>query len=115
MLDPKHFEIIGGHMVVELMRDRREMLTDPRVRLPVGARTLTDVQRIEAEAGVRGAEIEHFPTAGWIVHSDSGLQDWQGLASIHLGNVDGSYDDAVRWATEWQAEDPTHRYVWRRK
>lgn len=110
MLDPEHFEIIAGERLVEIMRGRRALLTAPNIRLPLGARTLTDIQHIEAEAGICGAELVETAYGHWVARYDSSLQ---GSGGLLLGRC--SYPEAIAWAEKWQAEDPTHRYVWRRK
>lgn len=51
---------------------------------------------------------------GWSVRSGSGLDNFALLASSRHGQLDGTYEDAVRWAVKWCSEDPTRRYAWRR-
>ena len=64
--------------------------------------------------GVRGVElVKSF--YGFSVRYDSGLADFELLASSRTGDLDGSFEDAVRFATEWVNDDPEHRYAWTRK
>jgi hypothetical protein len=48
------------------------------------------------------------------VRSGTGLENFALLASSRAGQVDGSYEDALRWATKWCADSPERRYAWRR-
>lgn len=63
--------------------------------------------------GVRGVEIVKS-IYGFSVRYDSGLADFGLLASSRYGQLDGTFEDAVRYATEWCNEDPARRYAWTR-
>jgi hypothetical protein len=63
--------------------------------------------------GVRGVELVKS-IYGFSVRYDSGLADFGLLAGARDGQLDGSFEDAVRFATEWVNEDPAHRYAWTR-
>lgn len=51
---------------------------------------------------------------GWSVRDTSGLTNFALRASKRTGTVDGSLDDAKRWAAEWAAKDTTRRYAYMR-
>jgi hypothetical protein len=52
---------------------------------------------------------------GWTVRYDSGLQDFAIIAGTRSGQLDGSLEDAERYAREWCARDPERRYAYRRE
>jgi hypothetical protein len=62
-------------------------------------------------AGYRVAEL--VPSRyGWSVRSASGLEDFRVLAGARTGEyVDGTWEDAERFAARWQAAAPAQRYV----
>jgi len=76
--------------------------------------TLCRLQINQAGRGILGVELVHS-WYGYSVRYDSGLQDWGLLASSRHKQLDGTLEDAVRWATAWVAEDPNRRYAWYRK
>lgn len=63
--------------------------------------------------GVLGVEIVRS-IYGYSVRYDSGLANFGLLASSRHGELDGTFEDAVRYATEWCNEDQAHRYAWTR-
>lgn len=63
-----------------------------------------------SQRGIYEAELV-MSKYGWSVRYASGLQGWGLLASSRMKHVDGSREDAERWAREWVAERPGHRYV----
>ncbi len=73
---------------------------------------LVEVQVEQSRRGIRGARLVHTDY-GWSVRADSGLQDFALLASARRKQVDGTLEDAERFAKEWVAADPAHRYAWR--
>lgn len=75
---------------------------------------LCTLQREQAARGIHGAEIV-VSNYGCSVRSDSGLQNFALLASSRAKQVDGTLEDAERWAHAWVARDPTRRYAWRRR
>jgi hypothetical protein len=75
---------------------------------------LVVVQREQAARGIVGVELVKS-NYGWSVRYDSGLQDFGIVASAQRGQVDGSWDSAVRFALDWVAQDPAKRYAWSRK
>lgn len=64
--------------------------------------------------GVRGVEIVKS-IYGYSVRYDSGLANFGLLASARQGELDGTFEDAVRYAAEWCSYDPEHRYAWTRE
>lgn len=112
MLEGDHFIIVAGLDLVEAMRAERKR----RCRWTgygYESEGLCAVQREESANGIRGAEIV-TSNYGCSVRSDSGLQNFALLAGSRCGMLDGSLEDAERWARAWVAEDPTRRYAWRR-
>ena len=76
---------------------------------------LVVVQREQAARGIVGVELVKS-NYGWSVRYDSGLQNFGIVASARRGGqVDGSWDSAVRFALDWVAQDPAKRYAWSRK
>lgn len=113
MLDPAHFDIIAGEWVVKAMNKEIEM----RVPMTGSGRhsdSLVKVQQDFSQRGYLGVEIV-CSLYGHSVRADSGLQGFALLAGKRLGNVDGSYESAEAWAKAWAAQDPSRRYVWKRK
>jgi hypothetical protein len=49
---------------------------------------------------------------GWCVRATSGLDGFALLAGSRDGYLDGTFKDALRWANEWVAQDPEHRYAY---
>jgi hypothetical protein len=70
-------------------------------------------QREVHARGFRDVELVQS-VYGWSVRSGTGLENFALLASSRAGQVDGSYEDALRWATKWCADSPERRYAWRR-
>lgn len=66
-----------------------------------------------ARRGIAGAELVKT-IYGWGVRYDSGLQNWNIIASPR-GALDGSFEHAARYAREWVAEAPGLRYAWVRQ
>lgn len=109
---PEHFHVVAGAAVVERMRSTRVTLVNESGH--VRSDLLCTLQRSEFRAGIQGAEIcrSHY---GFSVRSDSGLNNFALLASSRSRQVDGTYEDAVRWATNWVEQDPEHRYAFTRR
>lgn len=70
-------------------------------------------QRRCSERGFRDVELVQS-IYGWSVRAGSGMDGFALLAGSRSGALDGTYEDAVRWATKWCADDPERRYAWRR-
>jgi hypothetical protein len=76
------------------------------------AEDLCRVQEEIARRGIVGAQLVQS-IYGWGVRYDSGLQNWGLIASSRAKQVDGTLEDAERFALAWVAEDPARRYAWR--
>jgi hypothetical protein len=63
--------------------------------------------------GVRGVEIVKS-IYGHSVRYDSGLENFGLLAGSRNGQLDGTFEDALRYASEWCSQDPERRYAWTR-
>lgn len=105
--------IVAGEALVDALT------AEQSARVPRGcggfkSEELCLLQRERSGRGLLGAEIV-VSIYGCSVRYDSGLQDFGLLASSRAKQVDGSMEDAVKWATKWVAQDPTRRYAWRRK
>lgn len=75
---------------------------------------LCRAQEMQSRQGREGVEIT--PSLyGWYVRHDSGLKNFSILASSRCGQLDGTRADAIKFAKEWVARDPDHRYAWIRK
>lgn len=70
-------------------------------------------QSEQRQRGFRSVEIV-CSIYGHSVRSDTGLDNFMLLASSRCGDVDGTLADAIRWAAEWCAQDPSKRYAWHR-
>ena len=67
-------------------------------------------QIAESRRGIIEAElVESF--RGWTVRYASGLQNFGLIAGVRRGDLDGSYEAALAFATAWQAADPERRFV----
>jgi hypothetical protein len=71
------------------------------------------LQREQAAKGIVGCEIV-VSNYGCSVRYDSGLQNFGLLASARSKDVDGTLEDAIKFANAWVAKDPTKRYAWYR-
>ncbi len=95
---------MAGNAVVERVRETRRVLSDQGL-------SLTTIQQREPEIGVEVVKNLY----GWSVRYASGLHNFELLASARLKDVDGSIDDAIKWASAWVNEDPSIRYAFVRK
>ena len=98
--------IIAGNTLVDAITAE----TQKRVQ----HETLPRVQERQFRRGIVGAEVVKS-LYGYSVRYDSGLQNFNLLASARAGQLDGTLEDAERFARDWVAQDPAHRYAWRRK
>jgi hypothetical protein len=103
-MDPKHFIIIAGRDVIDQLDAEKDERVGRGEDLPA-------VQVAQARRGYLGAQLVRS-MYGWSVRYDSGLQNWDLLASTRQGTLDGSLKAAVEWAEDWAAQDPEHRYAW---
>lgn len=108
--------VVAGHSVVAAINEDRARAVISSAHMPdcADSESLCAHQRRMSGMGYLGAEIVKS-NYGYSVRYDSGLQDFGLLAGSRSGPLDGSYDDAVRWAIEWQARDAGRRYVWVRR
>jgi hypothetical protein len=69
--------------------------------------------RVQSELWrARFLEAEIMPTAyGYSLRHASGLENFALIASSRRGDVDGTFESALRAAEAWVAEDPTKRTV----
>lgn len=111
----KRFTIVAGQALCAALH--AEQVAKVRVTGSDANGPLYDSEglcRLHAEQdrrGILGAELVKS-IYGWSVRYDSGLQNFGIIAGARYGQVDGTYEDAVRFAQQWAAEDPTRRYVW---
>lgn len=107
-------------MIIVAGEELVDALTAEQVaRVPRGcggfrSEELCNLQRDRASRGLLGVELVKS-NYGWSVRYDSGLQNFGLLAGSRSGALDGSLEDAERYAKEWVSKDPTRRYAWRRK
>lgn len=107
--------IVAGQRVAELLDAERGRLV-PRSSHWSGcfqSEPLCAWQQDVHRRGFRDVELVES-IYGWGVRSGSGIDNFALLASSRAHEVDGSLEDAVRWAAAWCAQDPDHRYAWRR-
>jgi len=100
--------IIAGHDVFEAQRARKiAALGDKPL---YDSEALCRFQQTEARHCIVEAEIvKSF--YGYTLRYASGLQNWGLIAGCRNGELDGSYEDAVQAAQDWQSADPERRYV----
>jgi hypothetical protein len=112
MLEGSHFIVLAGLPLVEQMRaETRARCT--HTGSGYNSDQLCALQRERASRQIIGVEIVKS-NYGHSVRYDSGLQDFGLLAGKRIGNVDGSYESAHRFALAWVAKDPARRYAWER-
>lgn len=90
------------------LRDAAKIQRDQFGRLNSGQ--LCDLQRDLNRAGFLEASIVKS-IYGYSVRYASGLQNFDIIASARRGQLDGTFEDAVRYARAWAAEDPDRRFV----
>lgn len=105
--------IVAGEALVDEMTAKRKA-TIPHNGFGYDSEKLCELQRNEAARGIRGVEIVRS-NYGHSVRYDSGLQNFGLLAGSKSGQLDGTLEDAIRYAKAWVAADPNRRYAWYRK
>lgn len=101
--------VIAGQDVCSRMREARAAL--PKIGEPGWhPELLTNLQIREARRGLVGAEMVKS-MYGWSLRYNSGLQNFGLIAGSRSGQLNGTWEDCERYAKEWQAQDPLHRYV----
>lgn len=105
--------VVAGLELLTALQIERERSV-PMMARGYDSDALCALQRKQASRGILGAEIVKS-IYGYSVRYDSGLQNWGLLASAKARQIDGSYDAALKWVTEWVAQSPTTRYAWTRE
>lgn len=115
-LIPAFMNVFAGAELYESLAAERKALVDAARAKQVFRTddTLCGVQEAQARRGILGVNLVES-IYGWTVRYDSGLQNFSILAGARRGDVNGSYEDAERFAREWVAQDPARRYAWVRK
>lgn len=125
MIKQDFMHIVAGHSLVDALTEE----TKRRCRWTgrgYASDELCILQREQSARGIMGAEVIHFSGSPQTtmhpeqkpqssVRYDSGLQNFGLLATTRSGTLDGTLENAERWAAAWVAQDPEHRYAWRRK
>lgn len=109
---PELFTVVAGYELLAAM----EAETDAVVADRNGYRDseqLCELQQKQARRGIVGVEIVES-NYGCSVRYDSGLQNFGLVASSRSGQLDGSIEDAERFARDWVSRDPERRYAWKR-
>lgn len=102
-------QIIAGqklHASIEAQRDA----TVPKSGAYFQSEPLCEFHHSLDRRGILGAQLVKS-IYGWSVRYDSGLQNFGIIAGSRSGQLDGTYEDAVRYAQYWVDLDPTRRYV----
>lgn len=107
----KSLIVVAGQALVDAM-DAERAARCQHTGAGYNSEQLCTLQREWSGRGYLGAQIV-VSNYGCSVRYDSGLQNFGLLASSRAKQVDGSLEDAIRWATEWVARDPARRYAWR--
>jgi len=110
---PHLFAVVAGRDLLVQMEADRDRLVPKTAGGCYSSEELCALQRSEARRGILGVELVDS-NYGWSVRYDSGLQNFGLLAGSRSGQLDGSLEDAERYAREWVACDPERRYAWRR-
>lgn len=113
MLRQDWMVIVAGEELVDALTAEQKASV-PMTGSGYESEALCRLQVQRSVRGVLGAEIV-ASNYGHSVRYDSGLQDFGLLASSRVKDVDGTLEDAIRWAKAWVAQDPTRRYAWHRK
>ncbi len=109
---PHLFAIVAGRDLLEKMEAEQKALV-PLTGNGYASEELCELQRKQASRGLVGVEIVSS-LYGHSVRYDSGLQNFGLVASSKSKQLDGSLEDAERFARDWVATDPDRRYAWRR-
>jgi hypothetical protein len=109
---PELFTVVAGRDLLIAMEAEQEA-TCRKVGEYYSSEDVCAMQRREARAGIIGVEIV-ASMYGASVRYDSGLQNFGLLAGSRSGELNGTLEDAERYAREWVARDPQRRYAWRR-
>lgn len=104
----------AGQDVADALTARRAEAVAPSTRFPgcFNSEDLCAFQRRVAGEGFLEAQIVES-AYGYSVRYASGLQNWGLIFSARAGQTDGTLEGAIAKARQWQAADPTHRFVTR--
>lgn len=105
--------IVAGDELFDAL-EAEQRATVPETGRGFASEQLCKLQCKQAKRGILGAEIVKS-NYGYSVRYDSGLQNWGLLASSKSGQLNGTFEDAVRYVRDWVAQDPDRRYAWARK
>jgi len=105
--------IIAGEALVDAMSAETKARCEWR-GCGYASEQLVVLQQERSRRGILGCEVV-CSNYGHSVRYDSGLQNFGLLAGSRRGDLDGTLEDAERFAREWVSKDPTRRYAWRRK
>ena len=106
--------VVAGEELMKLLDAEKQALVPRNGAGLYASDDLCRLQQRQAARGILGAEIV-CSVYGHSVRYDSGLQNFGLLASSRCRDLDGTLEDAERWARAWVARDPARRYAWRRK
>ena len=103
--------IIGADVWAALQKEKDLMV--PKSRFRGGYYDSEALCRWQSEKSGEGyTSVELVESLyGWSVRYASGLQDFALLAGARRGNVDGTLQDAVRFAYKWASANPEKRFV----
>lgn len=111
---PDGFEMIYGHNArTDENRSRDAHVSKSSYRPGCyDTQTLTDWQGSQGRTW-RSVEVMES-IYGWYVRASSGLDGFAIMASTiqRGGKLDGTYEDAAKWAIEWCRENPMMRYAY---
>jgi hypothetical protein len=83
---------------------------ESRCQVAGGPVAVVREQEVLHVQGFRQAELVQT-LFGWGLRSSSALDGFVWIASVRRHDVNGTYEDALRAATLWVAEDPKYRCV----
>lgn len=109
---PELFDVVAGRDLLAAMESEADAVVADRYGYR-DSEQLCALQTKWSRRGIIGVEIVES-NYGCSVRYDSGLQNFGLVASSRHGELDGSIEDAERFAREWVAASPSNRYAWKR-
>lgn len=104
--------IIDGQAAYQAERQSRDVSVKPSAYRP-GCLDTETLIKWQTSPSNTWKSVQLVNTKyGWSVRATSGIDNFALLAGKRCGNVDGSYEDAARWASAWVAQDPRNRYAY---
>lgn len=103
-------KIVAGEETYNLLQTLKQNAI-PKIDGLYNSEQLCKFQEKIARHGFIGAQIVKS-IYGYSVRYDSGLQNWGIIAAAKHGQLDGSFEDAAKYAEYWVSLDPTRRYAW---